>query len=182
MPALLGSPLRNLASIVAFLVSVTVIATGAYMAAGWSAGDAFYMVVVTIYTVGLREVHPIEGLYLRTITIGTMLLGCTGMILMTGALVQVFTASEIRNLLGANRVKSDIDRLTGHIIVCGFGRIGAMLARELKDGGAPFVIVERDEKRVEEARDQGFLVLAADATDEAALIAAGVERARALAS
>ncbi|MFI4975185.1 MAG: potassium channel family protein [Caulobacterales bacterium] len=182
MSALIGSPLRNLAAVVAFLMTVTLLATLAYMADGWSFLDAFYMVILTIYTVGFREVHPIEGVYLRTITLGVMFLGCTGMILMTGALVQVFTATEIRNLLGSNRLKSDIDRLSGHIVVCGFGRIGGMLARELADGGAPFAIIERDEKRAEEARKLGFLCLAADATEEAALVAAGVARARALAT
>jgi voltage-gated potassium channel Kch len=182
MQAFLGSPWRNLAVIVAFLATVTIVATLAYTAAGWSLADAFYMVVLTIYTVGFREVHPIDGFYLRTVTIGVMFLGCTGMILMTGALVQLFTASEIRNLLGSNRVKNDIDRLKGHIVVCGFGRIGGMLGRELADSDAPFVIIEHDEKRADEARKLGFLCLAADATDEAALIAAGVERARALAT
>jgi voltage-gated potassium channel Kch len=182
MPALFGSPLRNLLVIVAFLATVTALATLAYMAAGWSPADAFYMVVMTIYTVGFREVRPVDSLYLRTVTLGVMFLGCTGMIVMTGALVQLFTASEIRNLMGANRVKNDIEKLNGHVVICGFGRIGGMLAKELKDGGAPFVIIERDPHRVEEARQQGFLGLAADATDEGALIAAGVERARALAS
>jgi hypothetical protein len=60
MPALFGSPLRNLLVITAFLASVTVLATGGYMIAGWSLGDAFYMVVLTIYTVGFREVRPID--------------------------------------------------------------------------------------------------------------------------
>jgi voltage-gated potassium channel len=179
---LLGSPLRNLAAIIAFLMGVTVAATLAYMAAGWSLFDSFYMVVLTIYTVGFGEVHPIQGLYLRTVTIGVMFLGCTGMILMTGALVQLFTASEIRNLLGSNRMRSDIDRLNGHIIICGFGRIGSKLAKELEDGDAPFAVIEIDEKRVEVARQLGFLCLEADATDEAALVGAGVERARALAT
>ena len=182
MPQLLGSPLRNLATILVFLATVSLMATLAYMAAGWSALDAFYMVMLTIYTVGFTEVHPINTPYLHAVTIGLMFLGCTGMILMTGALVQLFTASEIRNLLGMNRVKSDIERLTGHVIVCGYGRIGAMLARELTEGDAPFVILERDEKRAEEARKLGFLCLAADAADEASLVAVGVARARALAT
>jgi voltage-gated potassium channel len=182
MTALIGSPLRNLASIVIFLMAVTAVATIAYMAAGWNLIDAFYMVVLTVYTVGFREVRPVDTLYLRAVTIGVMFLGCTGMILMTGALVQLFTATEIRNLLGSNRVKSDIDKLSGHIIVCGFGRIGGMLARELAAAEAPLVVIERDERRLEEARKLGFLAIAADATDEAALVEAGVERARALAT
>jgi len=182
MLVLFGSPLRNLLVITSFLLAVTVLATAGYMVAGWSLGDAFYMVVLTIYTVGFREVRPIDSLYLRTVTLGVMFLGCTGMILMTGALVQLFTATEIRNLLGVNRVKNDIDRLKGHVIICGFGRIGGALGRELKDGGAELVVIERDPQRLADARALNFLTLAADATDEAALVAAGVERARSLAS
>ena len=179
---LIGSPLRNLAAILVFLLTVVVLATLAYMVAGWSLGDAVYMVVLTIYTVGFREVRAVDTTYLRTLTMGVMFLGCTGMILMTGALVQLFTATEIRNLLGSNRVKNDIDRLNGHVIICGFGRIGGMLAKALADGDTPFVVMERGEKRIEEARKQGYLCLAGDATDEAALIDAGVKRARALAT
>ena len=182
MNSLLASPLRNLAIIVGSLLTVTVVATLGYMAAGWSLPDAFYMVVLTIYTVGFREVRPVDSLYLRALTMGVMFLGCTGMILMTGALVQLFTATEIRNLLGANRVKTEIDKLNGHIIVCGFGRIGVMLAQELAEANATFLVLERDEKIAHEARRQGYLCLIGEATDEATLQAAGVMRARTLAT
>lgn len=182
MNGFLASPLRNLAIIVSCLLTVTVVATLGYMAAGWSLPDAFYMVVLTIYTVGFREVRPIDSHYLRALTMGVMFFGCTGMILMTGALVQLFTATEIRNLLGANRVKTEIDKLNGHIIVCGFGRIGGMVAQDLKEGGAAFLILERDEKIAAEARRQGYLALVGDATDEATLLAAGIARARTLAT
>jgi Trk K+ transport system NAD-binding subunit len=97
-------------------------------------------------------------------------------------LVQVFTLSQIQTLLGSNRVKTDINKLKGHVIVCGFGRIGVMLARDLKAGGAAFVILERDEARLTEARDQGYLVWQGDATDEAALQAVGIDRASVLAT
>jgi Trk K+ transport system NAD-binding subunit len=180
--AYIGSPLRNLATIVSFLAAVIAVATGAYMAAGWSLGDAFYMVMLTVFTVGFREVRPIDGAYLRTVTLGVMFLGCTGMILMTGALVQLFTANEIRNLLGSTRMKTDINRLNDHIIVCGYGRIGATLARELADGGADFVVIDHNPERGEAIRAQGFLCLVGDATDEVCLSVAGIGRARALAT
>jgi voltage-gated potassium channel len=179
---LIGSPMRNLLSILIFLLVVIVCTTVAYMEAGWRLADAFYMVVLTIFTVGYGEVHPLNTVYLRTVTEGLMFLGCTGMILMTGALVQMFTASEIRNLLGTNRVKSDIERLKDHVIICGYGRIGAMLAHELTAAGAAFVIMERDDKRVEEAKRAGYLCMQGDASDEANLSEAGILKARALAA
>jgi voltage-gated potassium channel Kch len=182
MDRLIGSPLRNLISIIVFMLVVVALATAAYMSAGWSFPDALYMVVLTVYTVGYEEVRPINTPYLHTITMGLIVLGCTGMILVTGALVQVFTFSQIQQLLGTTRMKSDIERLKGHVIVCGFGRIGVMLAHELAAGGAAFVILERSDKRFAEARDMGYLCIQGDATDETALIAAGIERARVLAT
>jgi voltage-gated potassium channel Kch len=182
MNRLLGSPLRNLAAIVVFMLAVVVVATIAYMAAGWSFTDAFYMVILTVYTVGFEEVRPINTPYLHALTMGLIIVGCTGMILVTGALVQALTFSQIQTLLGANRMKSEIDRLKGHVIVCGFGRIGVMLAKELAAGDAAFVILERSEQRFAEARAMGYLCVVGDATDEAGLKAAGIDRARVLAT
>ena len=182
MDKLTGSPLRNLTSILVFMVVVVALSTGAYVVAGWSFGDALYMVLLTIYTVGYGEVHAIDTPYLHLVTVGTMVLGCTGMILVTGTLVQVLTFSQISQLLGGNRVKADINRLKDHAIICGFGRIGLMLARDLAAGGVAFVVLERDEARLGEARALGYLCWQGDATDEAALMAVGIDRARVLAT
>ena len=111
-----------------------------------------------------------------------IVLGCTGMIFLTGALVQLITASQLSQILGLKRMQSQIDQLKDHVVLCGFGRIGQMLARQLHAGKAGFVLVERDEARVAEARALGYVVLSGDAEDEAVLAAAGVERARTLAT
>ncbi len=182
MNGLTASPIRNLTSIIGFVMVVVVLATVGYMRAGWSFEDAIYMVLITVFTVGYQEVRPIDTAYLHVLTLGTVVLGCTGMILVTGALVQVFTSLQINQLLGLNRVKSDIDKLKDHVIVCGFGRIGVMLAKELTAGGASFVVLERGDKRFAEVMELGYLCLQGDATDEEALIAAGVKRARVLAT
>ena len=137
MNALARSPLRNLVIAVAFVVTVVAFATLAYMGAGWNFADAIYMVLLTVYTVGYGEVHPIATPYLHAVTIATMVFGCTGMILVTSVLVQALTASQIQQLLGSNRVKSDIEKLKGHVIVCGFGRIGVMLAKDLAAAASP---------------------------------------------
>jgi voltage-gated potassium channel len=178
----IGPPLRSLLAIIAFMVVVVTGSTTAYMLAGWSLGDALYMVLLTIYTVGYGEVRAIDTPYLHGVTITTIVLGCTGMIMVTGYLVQALTFSEVQRLLGGNRVKSDIDRLDGHVIICGFGRIGVRLAKDLANGGTAFVVLEREESRLAEARELGYLCWHGDATDEAALRAAGVERAKILAT
>lgn len=176
------SPGRTLASIVAYLLAVVAIATGAYMAAGWSLGDSIYMVLITVYSVGYNEVHPADTAYLRAVTVGTMIFGCTGTILLTGSLVQVLTASQLDRIFGRQRMTREIDHLKNHVIVVGLGRTGMMLARELRAGGARFVLVDRDPQRIEAAEAMGFLCVQGDGTTEEVLKEAGITRARTLAT
>jgi voltage-gated potassium channel len=178
----LSSPLRNLAAGLAFMVVVSACATAAYIHNGWDFGDALYMVVLTVYTVGFDEVRPINTPELRAVTIALIVTGCTGMIFLTGTLIQLITASQLQQLFGFRRMQKDIDHLTNHVIICGYGRIGQMLARELQAGKADFVIVERGDGRTTAARELGFLSLQGDATDEDVLRRAGISRARALAT
>lgn len=177
-----GSPVRGLIAIVVFMLALVLASTIAYMAAGWSLGDALYMVLLTVYTVGYGEVRPVDTPYLHVVTIATIVLGCTGMIFVTGSLVQVLTFSQVQRLMGETRVKSEIDKLHGHVIVCGYGRIGRMLARDLATGGADFLILDHDETRLAEARATGYLCWLGDATNEDSLRAVGVDRARVLAT
>ncbi|QIG80523.1 potassium channel family protein [Stakelama tenebrarum] len=180
--SLLGSPIRNLVTILIFVVSVTALSTIAYMAAGWSFTDASYMVLLTIYTVGYGEVRPVDTQYLHIVTVATMVLGCTGMILLTSALVQFFTVIQLRSILGATRMQARIDKLNHHVVICGYGRIGQMLASDLAEAKVPLVVIEREEARFHEAEEAGHLCLHGEATDEDVLISAGVRRARALAT
>ncbi|HEY3694821.1 potassium channel family protein [Phenylobacterium sp.] len=182
VPGLLDSPLRNLAAVVAFMLALIVVTTGGYMAAGWSFADAVYMVILTVYSVGYEEVRPIDTPALHALTIAVIAFGCTGMIILTGALVQVFTIAQISQIMGSKRVNTEIDRLKDHVIICGFGRIGVMLAADLRGAAGRFVVMDRSEARIAEARSLGYLCLQADAADEAALRAAGVARARVLAT
>lgn len=179
---LLASPSRNLIVGLLYMAVVMTAATISYILAGWSLGDALYMVIITVYTVGFDEVRPLDTTLLRTITISTIVLGCTGVIFLTGALVQFITLHQINEIFGFKRMNTQIDKLSDHVIICGFGRIGAMLAQILEAAAAAFVIVERDEERAERARELGYLCVQADAADESALQSAGVTRARIVAT
>ena len=178
----LGSPIQNLARAAAFVLIVFVFATAGFVAEGWSLSDAAYMVTLTIFSVGYGEVHPLDTTWLRTLTMTTIVLGCTGMIFFTGALVQVFAHFQIRNVLGIDRMQSQIDRLTDHAIICGYGRIGKQLAIELQRARTPYIILDRNPAKLSEAEACGHLTLKGDATDEATLRAVGIERARVLAT
>jgi hypothetical protein len=116
MTGLLDSPIRNLSVGVAYTLTVMIVATAAYMAAGWSFRDAIYMVIVTVYTVGYNEVRPINTPALNIITIGLIVLGCTGVIFLTGALVQFFTLNQLNKTIGLKRMNRQIDELKGHVV------------------------------------------------------------------
>jgi hypothetical protein len=96
----LDSPVRNLVVGVCYVLTVMALATAAYMAVGWSFRDAIYMVISTVYTVGYEEVRPINTPALNIITLSLIVLGCTGIIFLTGALVQFITLSQINRIIG----------------------------------------------------------------------------------
>lgn len=178
----LGSPERNVAVAASFVLLVSISAVIAYMIVGWSLSDAVYMVVLTIFTVGYGEVRPIDTGTLRLITGTTIALGCTGMIVLTGTLVQLFTVLQLRSILGLDRMQSQIDQLREHTVVCGFGRIGVQLCSELKAARSPFVLIERSQAKVAEAQALGYLCVVGEATEESTLRAAGIERAKVIAT
>jgi voltage-gated potassium channel len=176
------SPITPLVNGVIYILIIIFLGTVGYLMAGWSMGDSFYMVIITLFTVGYDEVHPIVTPGMRALTICLIVLGCTGMIYLTGAIVQFFTATQLQNLLGLKRMKNEIDRLNGHVIVCGFGRIGRLLSRDLTAAGVGFVVIERDEHRIVSARGMGYLCVQGEATEEQTLDEAGIARARILAT
>lgn len=182
MKWLARSAARHLILGVVFVLIVSCLGILGYMHNGWSFGDSLFMVVLTVYTVGYDEVHPLDTIELRAITIAVIVLGCTGIIYLTGALVQFLTVTHIQQLLGLTRMNKQIEDLYGHVIICGFGRTGSMLAKELRAAKAKFVIIEPDQNRVTEARELGYLCIHADAVDESVLKQAGIERAHALAT
>ena len=180
--ALLSSPARNILVSGGFVFAVATAAAFAYVEAGWTVRDAIYMVVLTVFTVGYGEVEPVDTGFLRAVTLALILLGCTGMILVSGAVVQFFTSLQIQQVLGSRRMIQDIDRLRNHVVVCGFGRLGQTLCRELRAGQVPFVVVERGEAKCDDARRLGYLLVRGEAEGEEVLRQAGIARARALAT
>ncbi|HMK89803.1 MAG TPA: NAD-binding protein [Methylocystis sp.] len=182
LSGLFDSPKHNLIGGLAFILAIVVMATLAYMSQGWSLRDAFYMVIVTLYTVGYEEVRPINSNFLYFLTIALIILGCTGMIFLTGVVVQFFTLNQINKIAGRKKMDQKIEQTEGHVIVCGLGRVGMVLANALRRSSASFVVIDENEARIAEARAAGYLCLCGEATGEEILIAAGVKRAHALAS
>lgn len=160
---------------------MTVFAIG-YHVAGWSWLDSIYMVFITSFSVGFGEVIPVTDPWLRLWTMGLIAFGCSGIIFITGTLVQLLTESQIEQALGGKRMENEIQKLKNHAIVCGYGRIGRMIASQLQAGNIPFVILDQALDRISEAEAAGWLTLNGEATDEAVLLQAGIQRARVLAT
>jgi Trk K+ transport system NAD-binding subunit len=175
-------PTRNLVYGLCFMATVMVIGAIGYRIAGWDWSDSIYMVVISIFTVGFGEVRPIHDLGLREFTMGLIVVGCFSVIFVSGAFVQVLLEGQIRNVLGDRRMIAELNKLNKHTIICGFGRIGRMVAADLKAGQRPFVIVDKDPRRLESAREAGYLTLEGEATEESVLLEAGVKRAAILAT
>lgn len=180
--SVLGSPLRLLTGTLIFELAVFVVSTCGFILSGWPLGDATYMVLLTIFSVGYGEIRPVDTTFLRLWTSGTIVLGCTGLIVLTGALVQVFTLFQFRRLLGLDRMLTEIEKLEDHVIICGYGRIGVQLARAMTEARRPFLILERDHAKSEDAKAHGFLCMVGEATHEETLKAAGIARAKVLAT
>src|SRR5271163_5023815 len=141
--------------------------------------DAFYMTLVTITTVGYEEVHKLSHAG-RVFNSFLIFFGVTIMLLAVGGMTQAIIELELNQYFGKRRIKKMIDLLQNHYIVCGFGRVGRGAALELQRAGVPFLVVDRNDERVELAMKLGMLGVLADATDDQTLSDAGVLRAKGL--
>ncbi len=145
----------------------------------YSAFDAFYMTVTTVTTVGYGELHPLSRAG-RIFNCFLILFGVITLLLGIGAMTQTVIELELNQFFGKRRVKSMIDKLQGHIILCGYGRVGRGAADELHAAGATFVVIDRDEERVERAIKAGFLAVLADASHDQTLRDVRIDRAQGL--
>ncbi len=165
-----------------FFIATLIIAVAGYVLAGWSLMDAIYMVVITTFGVGYGEVRPITSTNLRIFTICVIIAGTSSAVYIVGSFIQMITEGEINKALGARRMTRSVETLEQHVIICGFGRMGQILARKMLDAKIPCVIIDNNAERIAMAESSGYLIRAGNATDEAILHTAGIDRARVLAT
>jgi len=148
---------------------------------GWSLGDALYMSVITVTTVGFSEVRPLSGAG-RAFTVCLILLGVAGMTFAFGAISNYLVAGEIRGFLGERRVKRLIAAMKNHVLVCGYGRMAREVCRELEREDRAFVVVDEKEESVRHARERGYPAFHGDPGTDDVLRECGIERADSLAA
>ncbi len=146
---------------------------------GWSLLDSFYQVVMTLSTVGFMELHPLSD-RARLLVSFLILMGVGSFAYLVGAFTQVVVEGRLQDLWGKRKVQKIINSLSDHYIICGYGRIGGVVAEEMRRENLPVVVVERDPDLLIELERDNFLFLAGDATSDETLLAAGVERAKGL--
>jgi voltage-gated potassium channel len=172
--------LSNLRMIGALLLLVVAAGTaGFHFIEGWPWFDGFYMVITTLTTIGYQEVHPLSHSG-RVFNVFVILVGVSLLLLGVGALSQALLEFELQSFFGRRRMEREIGRLDGHYIICGMGRVGRRVARELARNAVPLVVIENSEGKLQRYSGENWLVITGDATQESTLRQAQIERARGL--
>lgn len=171
---------KKLIQVLLLIFLIITFGTVGYMVIeGWNLLDSVYMTVTTLTTVGYREVHELS--FRGIIFTVFLIIGGVGTVLYalsTGA--KVILEGELKDIFGRKRLERKIKELNNHYIVCGYGRMGKIIAKELKDEKAKFVVVEKNAMALEGKED--ILLLLGDATRDNILREVGVEKARGLIS
>lgn len=144
-----------------------------------AAFDAFYMTLITVTTIGYAEMFPLSHAG-RVFNSFLILTGNIMVLMAFGVMTQTVIELELTQFFGKRRIKSMIDKLEGHVIICGFGRVGQGAAEELRTSDIPFVVIDANEDRVEQAMKDGLLAVCADASRDDTLRECGISRARGL--
>lgn len=145
----------------------------------WTFFDSLYMSVITLTSVGYLEVHPLsaEG---RVFTMGLLLTGVFSLFFAATSAIRSIVDGELTGQLAKDRMEKKLQSLTDHVIVCGYGRMGRLVAQEFTQQQIPFVVIERAESLLADFKAPHGVALAGDATHDETLRRAGIERARTL--
>jgi voltage-gated potassium channel len=170
----------RLARAALMLAAVFVVGTLGYrLIEGAPWWDAFFMTVITLTTVGYDELVPLSPAG-QVFTTLLLFAGLGLLLFIVTEVARAVVGGELRHVLGRARRTRMIERLSDHEIVCGYGRMGNAVVAELRRGRRPVVVIDSDPAKVHALEDMGVPVIQGDATNEAMLRAAGVDRARGL--
>ncbi|HEX8926580.1 MAG TPA: potassium channel protein, partial [Terriglobales bacterium] len=171
--------LRNIRLLLAVLACVVVFGTiGFHVIEGWPFFDGFYMVLTTLTTIGYQEVHPLSQAG-RIFNVFVIVCGVGTVLIIIGTTTQALLEFEFNELFGRRKMQREIDRLKGHYIICGAGRVGRSVGRELAKKPVPFVMIEGKPEKAERFAEE-FMIIVGDATQEQVLRSARIEHAAGL--
>lgn len=168
-------------SILILLLLISAGTAGYMVLEGWNFLDSIYMTIITLGTIGYREIHDLTDIG-KIFTMVLIVVGVSVLGYIVGTLAQVMFEGQIQRVIGRKKVEKKIGELQGHYIICGFGRIGSLISKEFHAKSLPFVVVECDQKMTERLEEEGYLHLNGDATADETLLKAGIKQARGLIS
>ena len=166
---------RRLAGALVALVVVLAAGTLGYVLLGFGLLDALYQTVTTVSTVGFREVEPFDRAA-QVFTRVLLLVGAGAVLYAFSVLVETLLEGRLNELLGRRRMEQTIASMSGHVIICGWGRVGRAIGTELAEAGRPIVVIDAEP----EALDGAVHAVVGDATEDDILRRAGIDRASAL--
>ena len=168
--------------VISILIAILLIVFGTlgYMAIeGWNMLEALYMTVITLATVGYGEVHRVSDIG-HIYTIILIIIGVGFFLYVAGAVIQFMVEGRVRAIFGRRRLDRKISRLKNHYIVCGYGRIGKVICHKLLRENFSVVVIDKNPDLAATLDGMGFVYVCGDATDEAVLLKAGINQAKAL--
>ena len=165
---------------IAYFVSIVFIGSiGFYIIGGekWSWLDSIYMTIITLFFVGFSEVHPLNDLG-RVWAIIVIIFGVAGIGMLFASMRDIIIYfNTYRRIIMMNKIK----KLNNHFIICGYGRMGAVIAGELVEQNIPFIVIEKNERKAEHIRELGMYCINGDATLDDTLVSASVKNAKGIA-
>ena len=176
-----GARFRLRYALYAVLAAIALGTLGFYLLERWTVSDSLYATIQTLTTVGYGDVTP-QTVAGRIFASFYMFVGVGAVLYVLTSTVQTIVQSEMIATFGMRRRQREMSKLHNHFIICGAGRVGSRLIREMQRAGVPFAVIEKDEQKVAHLIERGAPVLVGDATLEDTLREVGVDRARGLAA
>lgn len=141
--------------------------------------DAFYMTIISISTVGFREVIELDPRG-KLFTVFLILSGLGGLTFTVTNLFRFIIEGHLLGLVKRRQMEKSLDSLKDHYIICGFGRVGEQIARDFEKAGRRFVVIDENPEALQRVQDRDYLYVEGNATSDEILKKAGIERAKGL--
>ena len=149
---------------------------GYHIVEGMAFFDAFYMTLITLTTIGYGEVHDLTVAG-RIFTTFIIIMGLGAAATVLGQIARIMIEDNLSENWRKRRMAKQISRMKNHVIICGFGRIGKAISRELMGMGIPCVIIDRDDGRTDHSREENLPTVLGNATSDETLLRAGIQKA-----
>jgi len=176
------TPTRKL--IISLLIIITLLVGGTIglsILEGLHVIDALYMTIITISTVGFGEVKTLSSSG-RVFIMILIVFSVATVALSASALGQFILEGQLRKIMGRRKMQTKIKKISKHCIIAGFGRVGRQVVEVFLQRKVPFVVIEKDNAALNQLDAEGHLYVEGTATEDDALLSAGVERAKVLVS